>query len=52
MSPVSDLDAAYEAPVMEFTTKDILRGARADTVRNNVKKMAGTQFVHYNHAIR
>jgi len=37
---------------LEFTTNDLLRGERAATVRNNIKKMAATQFVYYNHAIR
>ena len=48
---LSDLEAVYQAPVMEFSTEDMLHGERAETVRSTVRKMAATHFVYYNRTI-
>jgi membrane-anchored protein YejM (alkaline phosphatase superfamily) len=49
---LSDLEAVYQAPALDFSTADMLRGERADTIRSTVRKMAATHFVYYNRTIR
>ena len=49
---VYDLGSLYEAPWMDFTQTDLLRGESAEKVRSTTRRMAATQFACYNMAIR
>ena len=48
---VYDLESLYEAPRMDFTQMDLLRGESAEKVRRTTRRMAATQFAYYNMAL-